>query len=286
MSRIEEELELRKRMWKQLLEAGGPRGVEPKLLRQLGIYGGAQGIWVDKDRTRKLTHDAKGITVGLLHTGMHYDDDLTESCVLYHYPNTGRPPGRDAAEVDSTKACRALGLPVFVIHKSGKLRDVFFGWVEAWDDDSEEFLVAFSDEPPPPPADSEDDFVLTVEGRTRKKTERLARANQNRFKFQVRARYGATCAVCPVAVPEILEAAHIFEIRHRGSDDARNGLVLCPTHHRAFDRGLFAIDPETTALVYKPGGPTRDDLRITRDDLRHLPRQPHSDALKARHAKW
>ncbi|NNE17599.1 MAG: HNH endonuclease [Myxococcales bacterium] len=102
----------------------------------------------------------------------------------------------------------------------------------------------------------------------------------------MRARYGVVCGVCPVSVPKILEAAHIFEVRHGGSDDARNGLVLCPTHHRAFDKGLFAIDPENTALVYKAKGPTKDDLRVTRDDLSHLSKQPHPDALRERYSRW
>ncbi len=35
-------------MWNALLAEGGPTQVPPNLLRALGIYGGAQGIWVNK----------------------------------------------------------------------------------------------------------------------------------------------------------------------------------------------------------------------------------------------
>lgn len=258
------------------------------MLRKLGIYGGAQGIWVDKDRTKSITDDGSGITVGLLHTGVHYDDDLTETGVLYHYPETGRQPGRDEAEVRATRACRTHGLPVFVIHKRGDLRDVFLGWVEDWDDDLAEFLITFGDEASAPtaPVASYNAFVLHAEGRSRKRREIDARMNQNRFRFLVLKRYGAGCAVCSIAVPEVLQAAHVFEVKDGGSDDPANGLVLCSTHHAAFDKGIFAIDPEDTSLVYRERGPTKDDLRITRDDLRHLNHRPHSDALEERYARW
>jgi len=41
---IELERDRRKRMWDDLINSGGPLGVEPSLLRGMGIYGGAQGI--------------------------------------------------------------------------------------------------------------------------------------------------------------------------------------------------------------------------------------------------
>jgi predicted restriction endonuclease len=46
----------------------------------------------------------------------------------------------------------------------------------------------------------------------------------------------------------LLDAAHVRAYRDKGSDDPRNGLVLCATHHRAFDKKLFAIDPSTLQL--------------------------------------
>ena len=42
------------------------------MLREMGVYGGAQGIWVDKRRTGALTADGNGVTVGVRHTGQHY----------------------------------------------------------------------------------------------------------------------------------------------------------------------------------------------------------------------
>jgi hypothetical protein len=88
----------------------------------------------------------RGATVGLLHTGSSYADDLSDDGVLYHYPNTNRPKGRDLAEIEATKAAGRLGLPVFVItypSPGSARRDVHLGWVESWDDSLETFLITF-----------------------------------------------------------------------------------------------------------------------------------------------
>ena len=37
------------------------------------------------------------------------------------------------------------------------------------------------------------------------------------------------------------QAAHIIPVREKGRDDPRNGVSLCPRHHRAFDKGLFTV---------------------------------------------
>jgi len=68
------ELALGQDMWRRLSVEGGPADVAPSLLRKLGIYGGAQGIWVDTARKGTLAADDVGVTVGLLHTGRHYAD--------------------------------------------------------------------------------------------------------------------------------------------------------------------------------------------------------------------
>ena len=60
--------------------------IEPARLRDLGVYGGAQGIWVDKVRTASPEIGPDGATVAILHTGRHYADDLSDDGVIYHYP--------------------------------------------------------------------------------------------------------------------------------------------------------------------------------------------------------
>ena len=72
------ELEWRRTTWRALLDRGGPADIERGVIRQLGMYGGAQGVWVDAARTRPLRESGSGVAVGLLHTGKHYADDLSE----------------------------------------------------------------------------------------------------------------------------------------------------------------------------------------------------------------
>ena len=109
---VQQERQHREEMWSELVRQGGPKRTKAQLLRRLGIYGGAQGIWVDKDRTKAIA--PSGVTVGLLHTGRHYADDLAEQGVVYHYPETARRYNRDQAEVAATKKAAELRLPVFV----------------------------------------------------------------------------------------------------------------------------------------------------------------------------
>lgn len=99
---VDAERALRLEIWAQLL-SDDVETVEPSRIRELGIYGGAQGIWVDKARTGELTPDGAGIAVGVLHTGRSYADDLSETALLYHYPRTKRPAARDAGEVEALK---------------------------------------------------------------------------------------------------------------------------------------------------------------------------------------
>jgi putative restriction endonuclease len=53
--------------------------LQPRQLRELRVYGGAQGAWVDKALTSPATGEPDGATVAILHTGRHYPDDLSES---------------------------------------------------------------------------------------------------------------------------------------------------------------------------------------------------------------
>jgi putative restriction endonuclease len=277
-------------MWASLLEADGPEGVAPRLLRDLGIYGGAQGVWVDKARTVSLTEDATGVTVGLLHTGSSYADDLSDDGVLYHYPATNRPRGRDLAEIEATKADGRLDLPVFVItypSPDSAKRDVYLGWVESWDDSLETFLITFGDsQPTSPVSESEEQPFRLVEERRTARRQVQARVGQQRFKFLVFERYGLQCAVCGISAPQLLDATHLRPKRERGSDDPRNGLVLCASHHRALDAGLFAIEPDSLRIRYAASGLDADSLRMNHSTLEHLPKKPHEEAVEWLWSRW
>jgi hypothetical protein len=264
------------------------RKIEPARLRALGVYGGAQGIWVDAVRTSSLTTSAPGVTVGVLHTGSSYADDLSDDGILYHYPSTRRSAGRDAGEVGATKAAKYLKLPIFVIsHSEGaqNLRDVRLGWIRDWDDDDELFLITFEATESQPADEPEAEFSLFAEPEG-KKTTTTTRPGQQKFKFSVIKRYGARCAVCSVEVLELLDAAHLTPKKAKGSDDPRNGLLLCASHHRAFDAGFFGIEPDTQRIRYRPGGPEASALGLTASVLSPKKSMPHPESLKWLWAKW
>lgn len=282
---VEQERERRREMWSELSQGTGPTGVTPRTLRKLGIYGGAQGIWVDQARTRGLGPSGGGVTVGVLHTGRSYADDLDDDCIIYHYPRTRRRGSRDRDEVDATKAAGQLGLPLFVIiHPSpyAATRNVRLGWIEAWDDASATFLVSFEEHPAVLPlAISADEATFQlIDDAPKQSRAALARRGQQRFKFRVFKRYGPRCVACGLDVVELLDAAHLHPKQARGSDDPRNGLVLCATHHRAFDTSLFAINPDTLRIHCREGGPGPDRLGISHPSLGHLEKKPHADALR------
>ncbi len=201
--------------------------------------------------------------------------------MIYHYPATGRPPGRDTAEVEALKAACLQNLPVFVVTTGtpARLRNVTRGFVADFDDRCRQCLILFGDSPPlrkNPPDDGT--FVL----RQPRGRRALASTSLNRsasFQFAVLKRYGARCAVCDIAVAEVIDAAHLCSVDKDGSDDPRNGLPLCATHHRAFDAALFGFKPGDLRIVSTEGGPSLRDLRITRINLAHLRALPHPEAV-------
>jgi hypothetical protein len=284
---VAEELDARLAAWTELRllhDAGALDAAAVNDARSAGIrvfYGG-RGIWTDKARTARLAPD--GVTVGVLHTGRSYADDLLPDGIVYHYPRTS-VPGRDAQEVGATKAAKELSLPVFVVVQpdASSRRVVHLGWVEDWDDAAELFLITFGHEPPQPMGTQQEDdvpFELERSAGSGRKVPVAARPGQHRFSFLVFRRYGVQCAVCDVSVMSLLDAAHLRSYRERGSNDPRNGLVMCATHHRAFDRKLFGIEPVTGRVVYQDRGPVASDLGITRQSIDHLAVPPHREALE------
>jgi hypothetical protein len=275
-----------------LTEIGGKTAnysVDPSTLRDWRIYGGQQGIWVDKQRTAPLTDDGNGLAVGLLHKGNVYPDDFDETGVIYHYPVTNRPQSRDIGEIEAVKNCSRLQVPVFVITVSQvdtTKRDIYFGYVTMWDDRAKVFIIEFGlNETTIVAKETGEPFELKVAA-PKETYEVTKRPTQAAFRIAVVRRYGAQCAVCEIAVIDLLDAAHLVSKAEEGSDDPRNGLPLCALHHRAFDKELFTIRPDTLSVVTKQYGPSTSELGITKDALGHLKAKPHHSALGYRWEKW
>lgn len=288
---VEGERAWRLAVWSHLQLTEDLRQVPPGVLRAFGVYGGGQGIWMDKARTEAV-HEG-GITMGVLHTGAHYPDEISDNDVIYHYPTTGRGPGRDESEVAATKAAAALKLPIFVIAKPtprSSVRIVRLAWVEGWEDRSRIFLITFGESRPKHllTADNSDDQPFSLTGSRSRSSQRNVRERpgQRRFKLRVFQRYGPRCPLSGIAVPEMIEAAHLRPDAEDGTDDPRNGLPLNAALHRAYDAHLFAIEPETHSVVTRPQGPTAEELGIVTPHLRELPRRPHVEALRWRYREW
>jgi hypothetical protein len=311
---VRREHQRRLELWAALQTDFGAKDIPAAMLRQLSVYGGFQGIWVDTARTSDLTSDGKGITMAVLNSGRHYPDDLSEDGIIYHYPATRRGATRDTGEIVATKHAAELGLPLFVIiGRTHTTRDVRLGWVTDWDDESKQFLIVYSEsralrqeslldqseavQPLELRSDTvhfddhnedHDDNLPFALHSTQAGKRHLAksRMGQQQFKFHVFKRYGPKCAVCSMRIPEVLQAAHIVPVEEDGANDARNGLVLCANHHLALDAGLFAIDPISLAVLVTESDPGREALGISETHLSPLRHQPHGEALTWRFEQW
>lgn len=288
---VQGEHDWRLAVWSHLQLAEDLSQVPPGVLRAFGVYGGGQGIWMDKARTEAVQEG--GITMGVLHTGAHYPDDISDKEVIYHYPTTGRGPGRDESEIAATKTAAALNLPIFVIAKPtprSSIRTVRLAWVEGWEDRSRIFLISFGDSGPDCllTEDNSDEQPFSLTGNRSRSSRRSVRERpgQRRFKLRVFQRYGPRCPLSGIAVPEMIEAAHLRPDAEDGTDDPRNGLPLNAALHRAYDAHLFAIEPETLNVVTRPQGPTLEELGIVTPHLRELRRRPHVEALRWRYREW
>ncbi len=79
------------------------------------------------------------------------------------------------------------------------------------------------------------------------------RVNQTVFRERLLKRY-KHCCLCGISKPEFLFASHIKPWSESNPDervDVNNGLLLCPHHDRAFDRGYISFDDKGQILISK-----------------------------------
>ncbi|HEY3546595.1 MAG TPA: HNH endonuclease signature motif containing protein [Propionicimonas sp.] len=284
---VADELAWRLDAWSHVQRLGNV--VSPDWLRSRGLYGGAQGVWVDANRTRTL--ESPGVAVAVLHTGRHYADDLDEDLIIYHYPETYRAGLRDSNEIDSVRNARDLHLPVLVIAEvqGGRMRRVRLAWVVADDPRSGTFLMEFAETEPVavPLAEPHEEAPFHLTGlRERHRVTHERNRRDTAFKFQLLHRYNGRCAITGLGVQDVLDGAHVVDVQHGGTDDVRNGLLLTANLHRAFDASLWALHPETLRVITRHRGPSLDDLQISTDRLRQNVPPPHRDALAWRYNRF
>ena len=282
MVNVADELRRRISLWEGIKEY--PEGEVPFSFIQdetKRIYICQKGIFRDQKTTKHLTSDGLGVTVSVLHTGDYYSDALSGDILIYHYPET-KLPQRDLNDICATKHARDLELPIFVLirkERTSEFREVKLGWVQDFDDKAKVFLIDFAEESPSYFEKRDNDPFQLVDESERKTSKIKVRPNPGKFRFQVVKNYGWKCAVCDMTHPRILDAAHICGKEDSGSDDWRNGIVLCKNHHSAFDSGLFKIEPETFKVEIITQE-IRESIQIKEAKLNTATgKSPHVDAL-------
>ena len=284
------ELEITRRLdaWNQLQQSPNWPLVTAQGVRDLSLYGGASGVWVDKLLTRGIA--AAGVAVGLLHTGKHYDDDVDETGILYHYPTTERPASRDANEIQAIKNAKTFGIPIFVIRNIGHAKKVDLAWLNDFDDELRICVLTFHGILP-----TQNPFVVVEEiaqpepvlfGSHRKTKTEIERAERDPlFKFNVLRRFHGKCLITSLDVTEMLDAAHIIPVASGGSEDPHNGLLLSASVHRALDAGLWAINPKSLKIETRPSGPTAVRMKLENVDLSSHKNFLNKEALEYRYEK-
>ncbi|MBR4737715.1 MAG: HNH endonuclease [Rhodocyclaceae bacterium] len=109
--------------------------------------------------------------------------------------------------------------------------------------------------------------------------------------------YGGQCAFCGLKIEEALEAAHIIpwaEASPRQRLDPRNGVLLCATHHKLFDKGYMSIGSSGEILCsdrVKNRSPADKVIALDLHGVRaRLPKQvihqPDNEALRKHREKY
>lgn len=113
-------------------------------------------------------------------------------------------------------------------------------------------------------------------------SQRLLRSEA--FQSAVRLGYDYRCALCGggFRTPEDraeVEAAHIVPRRLKGTNDARNGLALCRSHHWAFDQHLWTIDDDRRVVIPRSIRSIRENAPLVSSHDRRL-KPPERDFLQ------
>lgn len=263
--------------WHALLSSHPTADAPAATIRELGLYNGYRGVWVDKKRTASAW-SPNGITIGVRHDGSSYADRLSQTGLIYKFPETERT-GHDELEIEATRTAMRFGLPMFVVsgHKDAPTREVRLAYIEACNEEAHEFLLAFV----PGPISGPSNPILSSGDSAPEWLARrfAARENERRFAFEVMERYGPRCAICEINERPLLASVHLRPRFARGTDDPQNGLVLCANHHLALDAGLWRIQPHDGRVAARPGIDLRR-IGVTATDLSLLRAQPSIESLE------
>lgn len=107
-----------------------------------------------------------------------------------------------------------------------------------------------------------------------------ARGREARFRINIVAAYGYTCALTryrltTISAGSIVDAAHIHQFSNSRNNDPGNGLALCKNAHWLFDNGLWTLSDDYRVLVavdrFSEDGPDQKSLASYHGQRIHLP---------------
>lgn len=178
------------------------------------------------------------------------DEHLEGDEVLYDYA----PPQREY-ENDGLKRIAAQGRSVVLLKQvtaKPKPEYMVFAPVAmlAFDDTARKVQLSlapsvqdFGGVPAPTPTEFSKAYAETTP---------MARLHQAHFRRETLGAYGHRCCVCEIRERPLLDAAHIVPDRlPNGVATVRNGMSMCPTHHRAYDRSILVVDDQYRVDVRK-----------------------------------
>ena len=115
-----------------------------RFLEEIKVIAGERGIYRNKEKTSSVSQGPDGVTVSIRHTAGKYPNELSDYGLTYHYPET-RHLTTDQGEINATKECIELNLPIFIIlkGKTTSTKEVKLGWVVGFDDQEKYFVINF-----------------------------------------------------------------------------------------------------------------------------------------------
>ncbi|ENY6473664.1 HNH endonuclease [Vibrio parahaemolyticus] len=273
---IIKEIERRQRLFNAISYVDIAIDVKPSKLRDLGIYGGAAGVWVNSDVTRGVVSPSSGVAVSILHTGKNYSDNMSSKGIDYDFPNTNRNGSHDQNEIQALKNCFESKIPLFVISKASnqKLRNVHIGLVQTFDEINAKAFIRFVAQDKLFPTanetikESQAEYKVTFENEVNESLDDSSENRQRRLTSRstkpkvvyrlvqdyrrdpdvvAEALYRAEgfCEKCKEKAPFIkrsngepyLEVHHIIPLSQGGLDSLENVISLCPNCHREIHFG-------------------------------------------------
>jgi predicted HNH restriction endonuclease len=268
---IRNEIDRRRRLFNTISYVDVATEIKPAILRELGLYGGAAGVWVNSEVTKGIVNADSGVAVSILHTGKNYSDSMSNDGIDYDFPSTNRKGTHDQNEILALNSCFEYSIPLFVISKAANktLRNVHIGLIETFDETSCKAYIKFVPQHKLYPnaaeaieetqADYKVNFEYKVTTSASDSSEnRQKRINSKNKKSRVvyrlvqdyerdpdviaEALYRAKglCEKCGEIAPfkkrsngePYLEVHHVISLSKGGEDSLENVACLCPNCHR------------------------------------------------------